>query len=73
MIDAIDARAFFSKGDHVLVKCAGGALRENMVWDDLGDVVLVCAKDQFERMLSGYNTPMPIGFRRSDVTALGGE
>lgn len=72
MIDAIDSTTFFPKGVRVLVKCAGGDFRENVVWDDLGDVVLVCAEDQFERMLGGYNAPMPIGFRRSDVMTASG-
>ena len=70
MIDAIDAPVFFRKGASVLVRCSGGELRKNVVWSDLGDVILVCAKDQFERMLGGYDAPMPIGFRRSDVKAV---
>jgi hypothetical protein len=55
------------KGSAVFVRCANGDLRENVVWEDFGDVVLVCAKDQFERKHDGYRVPMPIGFRRVDV------
>lgn len=42
-------------------------MRENVVWEDCGDVVMVCAKDQFDRLKGGYPAPMPIGFRREDV------
>lgn len=57
------------KGDLVRVRCASGNIRENIVWEDHGDVVMVCAKDQFERLCQGYAAPMPIGFRRGDVLA----
>lgn len=72
-MNATCVQEFFPKGAVVLVRCANGDLRENVVWEDVGDVVLVCAKDQFERMHAGYSAPMPIGFRRSDVVSADGE
>ena len=56
------------KGAPVVVRCMGGHTRENLVWEDCGSVVLVCARDQFDRLLEGRAAPMPIGFRRADVT-----
>jgi len=55
------------RGAQVLVRCASGDLRTNVVWEDHGAVVMVCAEDQFERLKGGYDAPMPIGFRRVDV------
>jgi hypothetical protein len=57
------------RGTQVRVKCASGRTAENVVWEDYGDVVLVCGKRQFERLSNGYVAPMPIGFRRVDVVA----
>jgi hypothetical protein len=54
-------------GTAVRVLCSGGRTKENVVWEDLGSVVMVCARDQFERLKGGYQAPMPIGFRRDDV------
>jgi hypothetical protein len=56
-----------AKGTPVRVRCAFGRTAENFVWEDHGDVVLVCAAGQFDRLVKGYPAPMPIGFRRSDV------
>lgn len=58
---------FLQKGEPVRVRCSSGEIRENVVWEDHGAVVLVCAKDQFERLDKGYAAPMPIGFPRADV------
>ena len=58
---------FLQRGSSVRVRCASGDMRENVVWEDCGDVVMVCAKDQFDRLSSGYPAPMPIGFKREDV------
>ena len=58
-------------GSRVFVTCAGGRVVENVVWADYGDVVLVCSADQFERLKKGYQTPMPIGFHKSDVVIQG--
>ena len=55
------------KGAAVSVRCAAGQIRQNVVWEDFGDVVLVCAADQFERLSAGHAAPMPIGFRKADV------
>lgn len=55
------------KGANVRVRCVSGELRENIVWIDHGDVVMVCAEDQFGRLVSGKPAPMPIGFKRVDV------
>lgn len=55
------------KGATVRVRCASGDMRTNVVWEDYGAVVLVCAEDQFARLSGGYDAPMPIGFRRDDV------
>ncbi len=57
------------KGRVVKVRCASGETRENLVWEDFGAVVLVCAREQYERLVKGYRAPMPIGFRRADVIA----
>lgn len=61
------SEGFLQRGEAVRVRCASGELRENVVWEDYGGVVLVCAMDQFERLEKGYAAPMPIGFRRADV------
>lgn len=58
------------KGVPVRVRCAAGDMRDNIVWEDHGAVVMVCARDQFERLAAGYPAPMPIGFRREDVQPL---
>ena len=60
----------FEKGMPVRVRCAAGDMRDNLVWEDYGAVVMVCATDQFERLKGGYPAPMPIGFRREDVQPL---
>lgn len=57
------------KGARVRVRCASGEVRDNVVWEDYGEVVMVCANEQFERLSKGYEAPMPIGFRRADVCA----
>lgn len=59
--------ALLIRGAPVRVRCASGDMRANVVWEDHGTVVMVCAKDQFERLEGGYDAPMPIGFRRDDV------
>lgn len=58
---------FLARGSAVRVRCASGDMRENVVWEDCGDVVMVCAKDQFDLLNGGYQAPMPIGFKREDV------
>ena len=60
---------FLQKGTPVRVRCAYGRTAENVVWQDHGDVVMVCGRSQFERLSKGYDAPMPIGFRRADVVA----
>lgn len=57
-------------GTPVRVRCAHGRTAENLVWQDHGSVVMVCSREQFERLRLGYPTPMPIGFRREDVEPL---
>jgi hypothetical protein len=57
------------RGRAVRVRCASGETRENLVWEDFGAVVMVCAREQYERLIKGYSAPMPIGFRRADVFA----
>ena len=44
-----------------------GRTADNFVWEDCGDVVMVCGERQFERLRDGYPAPMPIGFKRADV------
>lgn len=58
----------FPKGTPVRVQCSTGRTADNLVWEDLGDVVMVCGKEQFARLVAGYPAPMPIGFKREDVT-----
>lgn len=69
------ASDFLEPGTAVMVNCAHGETRKNLVWEDHGAVVMVCAEDQFKRLKDGYPAPMPIGFRRDDVrpSALVGE
>lgn len=55
------------KGALVQVRCAQGRSADDMVWEDLGDVVMVCGPEQFARLSGGYEAPMPIGFKREDV------
>lgn len=59
-----------AKGDLVEVRCAQERTSEVIVWQDHGDVVLVCGRDQFARLTGGYEAPMPIGFKREDVTPI---
>lgn len=59
------------RGTAVRVQCARGRTVENVVWEDHGEVVLVCGPAQFEHLRAGYPAPMPIGFRREDVAAIG--
>jgi len=59
--------ATLSKGDLVQVRCAQGHIIDDVVWEDLGDVVMVCGPAQFTRLSGGYEAPMPIGFKREDV------
>lgn len=56
----------FPKGAPVRVQCSTGTA-DNVVWEDLGDVVMVCGPEQFVRLNDGYEAPMPIGFKREDV------
>ena len=65
----MDKLTKLSKGDVVMVKCAGGKVATNMVWQDLGAVVMVCSERQFNALNGDFDAPMPIGFRRSDVLA----
>ena len=58
------------RGARVICKCAGGCTAENVVWEDLGDVVMVCSRSQFDRLERGYPSPMPIGFYRADISLL---
>lgn len=65
-----DATAFaeeLRRGVLVQVRCAGGKSAADVVWQDFGDVVMVCGLKQFERLTSGQHAPMPIGFKREDV------
>lgn len=57
----------FPKGTPVHVRCAMERTADNLVWEDLGDVVMVCGPEQFARLSKGYEAPMPIGFKREDV------
>lgn len=57
------------RGTPVKVRCAHGEIRENVVWHDFGPVVEVCSREQFDRLVAGHGAPMPIGFRRRDVSA----
>ena len=57
-------------GTAVRVRCAWGRTMEDVVWEDHGAVVMVCAEDQFKRLRAGYPAPMPIGFKREDVQPL---
>ena len=66
------ATEIFPRGTAVQVRCAGGRAAQNVVWEDCGDVVMVCGRGQFERLTSGYPAPMPIGFKRDDVQASAG-
>lgn len=61
---------FLRPGTAVRVRCAWGATMDDVVWEDHGAVVMVCAEDQFKRLKGGYPAPMPIGFRREDVQPL---
>jgi hypothetical protein len=55
------------RGTPVRVRCADGRYADDVVWEDFGDVVMVCGPDQYARLTGGYGAPMPIGFRREDV------
>lgn len=59
--------SILEQGTRVNVSCAGGRTADVVVWEDHGDVVLVCGPDQFQRLAAGYAAPMPIGFKRADV------
>lgn len=59
--------ATLERGSLVRVRCAEGRVAHDVVWEDCGDVVMVCGPAQFARMNEGYEAPMPIGFKREDV------
>lgn len=64
--------ATLKKGSFVRLRCAGGRASEGVVWEDHGDVVMVCGRAQYERLRDGYkDVPMPIGFKREDVRPVG--
>ena len=63
----MDSTEIFPNGTPVRVRCSGGRTADNVVWEDLGDVVMVCGPEQFARLSKGYEAPMPIGFKREDV------
>ncbi len=55
------------KGELVIVRCVGDEQRVVTVWEDLGDVVLVCgASSEAIAEVSRGEIP-PIGFKREDV------
>jgi hypothetical protein len=66
----MDQETLLSSGALVRVTGAGGRTADLMVWQDYGDVVMVCGASQYARLLDGYEAPMPIGFKREDVQPL---
>jgi hypothetical protein len=65
-------REILRQGTPVQVRCMHGRVVESLVWEDCGDVVMVCSRGQFDRLAAGRAAPMPIGFKRADVQACGG-
>jgi hypothetical protein len=57
----MDERGRFTRGARVSANTTDGAV-ERLVWEEVGDAVLVCSEPQFEALQRGLDAPMPIGF-----------
>ena len=55
------------RGQRVVVKCANGEFRENLVWEWNEHMVYVCSERQYTALQEGRDAPPPIGFREEDV------
>jgi hypothetical protein len=59
----------FQRGDLVICKCAGGKVRQNVVWAVEGCYVAVCSEQTYPLLLADVpGTPQPIRFPASDVS-----
>lgn len=58
------------RGQPVLVRCANGKTRENVVWETFDHMVYVCSQRQFNALRDGRDAPPPIGFLEDDVMPL---
>lgn len=55
------------RGTRVYANTTGGSV-ERLVWDDLGDAVLICSEGQFNALRTGSTSPMPIGFPKTELS-----
>lgn len=60
----------FSTGETVHVRAAGDRTLTRRVVRDLGEIVLICKEDDFERALSLGINPPSMAFRKDDVYPL---
>ncbi len=59
--------ADFDKGSRIRVKCRGGGVRTNVVWEVAEGLVYLCSERQYEDLKAGREAPPPIGFPLEDV------
>ncbi len=52
---------------HVVTLKSAAGLIERIVISDLGDVVTVCKKEEFEAAKSLMRQPVTVGFKKADV------
>jgi hypothetical protein len=55
------------RGETVVVRTLGGEPNILKVWEVAPDAVFLCSRENFEKLISGQQGLIPIGFPRYDV------
>lgn len=58
-----------NRGSRVYANSIDGRV-ERIVWEDLGDSILLCSEPQYLALKAGVAAPMPIGFPRTEIALI---
>ena len=56
-----------SQGTEVIVSAFGGKKLRRRVWEDIGDVVLICTEEEYQRAVRYNEEAIYSGFPQEDI------
>lgn len=61
-----------NRGAEVTVRAFGGRKLRRRVWEDIGDVVLICTEEEYQRASLHHDEATCSGFPKEDVVEIAG-
>lgn len=55
-----------TEGSTVFLKSSAGEI-ERILVQDMGDILLICRKEEWERAMAAHESPIAVGFKRTDL------